>query len=801
MASVGDWEELYSDKYKKKYWRNKNTKETTWKDPTKVDTGEVTKIVSNGSTGNEWEELYSEKYQKKYWRNKNTKETTWKDPNTSEIKVTTAVENNNIVDSNASVTLWEELYSEKYKKKYWRHKTTKEVSWKDPNETDVERKEPDSAIITNQPVTVVEPSGSPSAENKPVSSTSTKVVQSIVSTNRASVKLDESTSSKLAETTPTNRASVKLNESTSSKLAETTPTNRASVKLNVSTSSKLAETAPTNRTSVYRESISISKEDNDEMAAIRVESMNEDNNWILRYTSLIESWGKVRRKHWYHKVTKEITLISPYILDDDNDSNELTQGSGKSDEYVPKKIEELAPFFGYLELGNQGVRMGKRRGAAGATPKQDSLSYLSVQKRWIYFDWATDNVAEWRLVYTKRKLEYKMKLVTEKLSIPYLCEEAAIIGNNSSEVTKHVLIKDISHVFLEPSPCTSFRIYTNSKDLNDNLIQLTCPTYDDAIAWVEGIRYVLSLLSLNSPIGTGIRDAFLTKEATRVNERRKSRIILGIEEDISAVNAEKDASGDEVVNENTFQRFVTNTIMGVKKLATLPPSNLTTVYDASNRPINEEDGPTKDVKSTENNGSGSDAVTTNNVDVSISKTTDVASDSMKPVDNLEYVDGNGGLKSHPKVPVTQEEVATNLANPTVVNDNIKPKTKLSYISNLLKGKSKPVIASTSPPSSTSAVTSSVVAVAEPDHMSNEMSSAEKKKKAFKIKFNRHRVPPAKITSSDAGQVVDMLLSEDNAYRSGTISLQSRYSSQPQGISFIILFIYFKLTTRIVYSEA
>ena len=94
----------------------------------------------------------------------------------------------------------------------------------------------------------------------------------------------------------------------------------------------------------------------------------------------------------------------------------------------------------------------------------------------------------------------------------------------------------------------------------------------------------------------------------------------------------------------------------------------------------------------------------------------------------------------------------------------------------------------SPSSPNDGVTNIAVTAPLPDHESNDISSAEKKKKAFKIKFNRHRAPPAKITSSDAGKVVDMLLTEDNAYRNGTISLQSRYSSQPQGISFIILFL-------------
>ncbi len=776
MATSGEWEELYSEKYKKKYWRNKSTKETTWKDPInsiKVDSGEDTKIASSGN-GNEWEELYSEKYQKKYWRNKNTKETTWKDPNSSEVKPVLVTESNSV---KVSEDLWEELYSEKYKKKYWRNKNTKEVSWKDPNATVAEVA---STITTNQPFATLVPPPPPPPPPTTTSSTKTEYV----------AKLNN----------PIVSTTNKATESIAS-------TSRASVKLNESASSKVAETTSSNRTSVYRESISIPKADSDEVNAVRVESMNEDNNWILRYTSLLEPWGKIRRKHWYHKVTKEITLISPYILDENNENNEVSQGSSKGDEYVPKKMEELAPFFAYLELGNQGVRMGKRRGTAGATPKQDSLSYLSVQKRWIYFDWASDNVAEWRLVYTKQKLEYKMKVVNENLSIPYLSEETANVGSNSSEVTKHILLKDILHVFLEPSPSTSFRIYTNSKDVNDNLIQLTCPTYDDAIAWVEGIRYAMTLLSLNTLVVTNLRDNFLTKEVTRVNERRKSRVILGMEEDTSANDVEKEASGDEVAKVNTFQRFVSNTVLAVKKITTIPSSNLTTAYDSNNRTANEVNDPTTDVVTSEvNNQVGVCASVVTGVDLSTNIASENINDTSKPLhdeDNVvkievkasKSLDAKEVVVTNPSPPVVTQPMVTQpiVAQPVVappVAENSKPKTKLSYISNLLKGKSKPTMPTASPSSPNDGVTNTAVTVPLPDHESNDISSAEKKKKAFKIKFNRHRAPPAKITSSDAGKVVDMLLTEDNAYRNGTISLQSRYSSQSQGRNNSLFYLFF-----------
>ena len=90
----------------------------------------------------EWEEKFNEKHQKKYWKNKTTGESVWKDPNkksSSSSKAKQDVETASVAGSVAgSVAVasgeweWEEKFNEKHKRKYWKHKTSGEVVWKEP---------------------------------------------------------------------------------------------------------------------------------------------------------------------------------------------------------------------------------------------------------------------------------------------------------------------------------------------------------------------------------------------------------------------------------------------------------------------------------------------------------------------------------------------------------------------------------------------------------------------------------------------------------------------------------------------
>ncbi len=165
---MGDWEELFSEKHKRKYWKNKSTGKTSWTDPSKEGDGvaavasstaametksssvEVKPVASSNAGSTEWEELYSEKHKRKYWKHKTTGKTSWTAPETgatseapakaSEVNPPSA----SASGANSTVSEWEELYSEKHKRKYWKHKTTGKTSWTAPTETS-------SAVVSSEP--------------------------------------------------------------------------------------------------------------------------------------------------------------------------------------------------------------------------------------------------------------------------------------------------------------------------------------------------------------------------------------------------------------------------------------------------------------------------------------------------------------------------------------------------------------------------------------------------------------------------------------------------------------------------
>lgn len=94
-----------------------------------------------------WEEKFSPKRNKPFWKNTETSETTWNDPNDSkgeDLAGKSAIDSPNAVkamatdisesrkNSMVNDNPWEEKYSDKYKKPYWKHKKTGETSWKQP---------------------------------------------------------------------------------------------------------------------------------------------------------------------------------------------------------------------------------------------------------------------------------------------------------------------------------------------------------------------------------------------------------------------------------------------------------------------------------------------------------------------------------------------------------------------------------------------------------------------------------------------------------------------------------------------
>jgi len=148
--SAETWEEKFNEKYKRKYWQNQKSGEKTWKDPTsfggKVDESEVVAkatlpeevvIKEVLHTNVEWEEKYSDKHKRKFWRNKTSGETSWKEPAkiSSKTVIGTAATTESIIEKTQNVTAndeWEEKYSDKHKRKFWKNKTSGETSWKEP---------------------------------------------------------------------------------------------------------------------------------------------------------------------------------------------------------------------------------------------------------------------------------------------------------------------------------------------------------------------------------------------------------------------------------------------------------------------------------------------------------------------------------------------------------------------------------------------------------------------------------------------------------------------------------------------
>jgi hypothetical protein len=166
-AEPSEWIEKYSEKKQKPYWKNLRTQKSTWKNPFMA----PTLISSTGSPGlgdepnifdsdfvqhsahSEWIEKYSVKKQKPYWKNLVTNKSTWRNPfshfeeergimystHTPEPqeRIEIAHPASTLADSNMRmnhVSDWEEKFSQSKQKSYWKHKITRETSWKSPHE-------------------------------------------------------------------------------------------------------------------------------------------------------------------------------------------------------------------------------------------------------------------------------------------------------------------------------------------------------------------------------------------------------------------------------------------------------------------------------------------------------------------------------------------------------------------------------------------------------------------------------------------------------------------------------------------
>jgi len=136
-----EWKEGFSEKHQKKFWKNKATGESTWKDPTQgAKKGKADDAASSASstvaTSNpEWVETFSEKHQKKVWKNSTTGKSTFKDPyggSSSAASAPAPAAQTTAAATGDDSGEWEEKFSKEKNKKYWKNKVTGKSSWTPP---------------------------------------------------------------------------------------------------------------------------------------------------------------------------------------------------------------------------------------------------------------------------------------------------------------------------------------------------------------------------------------------------------------------------------------------------------------------------------------------------------------------------------------------------------------------------------------------------------------------------------------------------------------------------------------------
>jgi hypothetical protein len=94
----------------------------------------------------EWEEKYSMVYFRKYWRSKVTGDIIWENPIDFGASKPRSARGNSKLDETADIkdgdsrlitigdSYWEEGFSNRYRRRYWRHKITSEISWTMPKD-------------------------------------------------------------------------------------------------------------------------------------------------------------------------------------------------------------------------------------------------------------------------------------------------------------------------------------------------------------------------------------------------------------------------------------------------------------------------------------------------------------------------------------------------------------------------------------------------------------------------------------------------------------------------------------------
>ena len=150
------WEEKFSKKQDRKFWKHKETGETTWTAPAGLDSKKESKTtVAKADTTAvvewDWDEKFSEKHQKKFWKNKTTGETTWKEPPKPVTSAATSSDKKESTETAAAAVEWDwdEKYSDKHKKKFWKNKTTGETTWKEPPKPAAEAPKPAASAYSS----------------------------------------------------------------------------------------------------------------------------------------------------------------------------------------------------------------------------------------------------------------------------------------------------------------------------------------------------------------------------------------------------------------------------------------------------------------------------------------------------------------------------------------------------------------------------------------------------------------------------------------------------------------------------
>ena len=216
-----------------------------------------------------------------------------------------------------------------------------------------------------------------------------------------------------------------------------------------------------------------------------VVSASGDDTWVARFTNVKELWGSKKRRHWFNPTTGEVSFLNPKGPDFEHEV--------ASTEFVPTSLQEMLAWLAYLEIGEMGTLMKVRTGKAigFSNPKLDNFDY-SEKKYWFYLDWI-DPISDWRLVYSQSEVVYKDIPVSDEL-----VEGSEIMLHVLSPVAavcKQVLITEVGNIYLEPEPNDrSFRVYLNTANCGEeNVIQITAPDADEAVAWVEGILFAKAI--------------------------------------------------------------------------------------------------------------------------------------------------------------------------------------------------------------------------------------------------------------------------------------------------------------------